>query len=89
MFVHYLVVSIGDPECLADPASYSHQTGSPLRVAADVAAALSTFTAAITETVRQLGNRKLPWANSTSWHLDGPTWSFHSRDVPFHLERAR
>ena len=25
--------------------------------------------------------QKLPWANPTSWHLDGPNWSFHSRDV--------
>lgn len=25
--------------------------------------------------------QKLPWANPTSWHIDGPNWSFHSRDV--------
>ncbi len=23
--------------------------------------------------------QKLPWANPTSWHLDNPNWSFHSR----------
>ena len=25
--------------------------------------------------------QKLPWSNPTSWHLDAPNWSFHSRDV--------
>ncbi len=25
--------------------------------------------------------QKAPWANPTSWHLDVPYWSFHSRDA--------
>ncbi len=25
--------------------------------------------------------QKLPWANPTSWHVNAPNWSFHSRDV--------
>jgi ectoine hydroxylase-related dioxygenase (phytanoyl-CoA dioxygenase family) len=24
---------------------------------------------------------KQPWANPTGWHLDNPSWSFHSRDA--------